>query len=422
MTMPKIFICYRREDSIWQAQRIYDNLVDHFGYESVVFDIDTIPLGADFRGYLNKEVGKCDILLAVIGDKWLEILKQRLDEPNDFVRIEIQAALEREIPVVPILVGGKSVPSEKDLPPELANLSYKQAAEVRAGADLQPHLKRLIDGLDRMFFERMPGKELEQKQVDKELKREETPKKYTNSIGMEFVLIPAGEFMMGSRLSAEELAQKYGDEAKWYEFEKPEHKVTICQPFYLQTTQVTQGQWQKVMDNNGSKFKGCGADCPVEQVSWEEVQSFIKKLNEMEGGRNYRLPTEAEWEYACRAASTTEYFFGDDPGKLGNHAWYADNSNYQTHPVGKKKPNAWGLYDMYGNVWEWVEDEWHNNYIQAPKDGRAWIDNPRCDTRVYRGGCWFSTARGCRSAARFIRWPGYRFDFLGFRLAGSVGL
>jgi hypothetical protein len=124
--MAKIFICYRREDSKGPAQWIYNNLVDHFGSESVVFDVDTIPLGTDFRKYLNKEVNKCDILLAVIGDQWKEILKQRLDEPNDFVRIEIQAALYREIPVVPILVGSTPMSSEKDLPQELAGLSYVQ--------------------------------------------------------------------------------------------------------------------------------------------------------------------------------------------------------------------------------------------------------------------------------------------------------
>lgn len=152
--MAKIFICYRREDSAYPAHQIYGNLTEHFGNESVIFDIDTIPFGIDFRDYLNKEVSKCDILLAVIGDKWLEILKQRLDEPNDFVRIEIQAALERDIPVVPILVGQASMPLEKNLPPQLTRLAYRNATEVRAGPDLQTHLKRLISGLDRLIVEK----------------------------------------------------------------------------------------------------------------------------------------------------------------------------------------------------------------------------------------------------------------------------
>jgi hypothetical protein len=167
--MSKIFLCYRRDDSEWPAQWIYNDLVKHFGSESVVWDIDTIPYGVDFREYLNKEVSKCDILLAVIGDKWLEILKQRSDQPNDFVRVEIQAALERGIPVVPILVGEKPVPNEEDLPPELANLSYTQAAKVRAGADLNTHLKRLVEGLDRRLSDLEAEEELKQKEIDNDV-------------------------------------------------------------------------------------------------------------------------------------------------------------------------------------------------------------------------------------------------------------
>jgi hypothetical protein len=170
MTMPKIFICYRREDSQWPAQWIYNDLTKHFGVESVVFDVDTIPPGTDFREYLNEEVSKCDILLTVIGDQWLEILKQRHDEPKDFVRIEIQAALEREIPVVPILVGKASVPNEKNLPPELAGLAYKQAAEVRVGSDLQNHLKRLIDRLDHALAEQEATRKAEEERKQKEAK------------------------------------------------------------------------------------------------------------------------------------------------------------------------------------------------------------------------------------------------------------
>ena len=169
MTVPKVFICYRREDSKWPAQLIYNDLTNHFGSGSVVFDVDTIPPGIDFREYLYKEVSKCDILLAIIGDQWLGILERRLGEPNDFVRIEIQAALERQIPVVPILVGKASVPNEKDLPPKLAGLAYMQAAEVHAGPDLQNHLKRLVSGLDRLLAQRKA--EEEQRRLEEEAKR-----------------------------------------------------------------------------------------------------------------------------------------------------------------------------------------------------------------------------------------------------------
>jgi hypothetical protein len=169
--MPKVFVSYRRDDSGYPAQQIYEVLAKHFGTESIVFDIDTIPLGADFRKYLNDQVGQCDILLAVIGDQWLDILNKRLDDPNDFVRIEIQAALERDIPVVPVLVGKAAVPSSQKLPPELAKLAYKQAAEVRAGADLKAHLKRLIDGLHHLFATMEDEEEKRKQAAEKERRR-----------------------------------------------------------------------------------------------------------------------------------------------------------------------------------------------------------------------------------------------------------
>ena len=414
--MAKIFICYRREDGKWPAQWIYNDLVNHFGSESVVFDVDTIPLGTDFREYLNNQVSKCDILLAVIGDQWIELLKQRIDQPKDFVRIEIQAALERNIPVVPVLVGEAPVPNEKNLPPELVKLAYSQATEVHAGPDLQTHLKRLMSGLDRLIAERKRKQKEEQK-------RGETPKTYTNAIGMEFVLIPAGNIMMGSHISPEEAVRKYGGIAELFKREHPQHKVTISEPFYLQATAVTQGQWEKVTGKNPSGFNKCGDDCPVEMVSWDDAQTFVEELNEIEGTDKYRLPTEAEWEYACRGVKiTTNFFFGNDVGNLGKYAWFESNSERKTLPVGQKEPNPWGLYDMHGNVWECVADDWHGNYDEAPTDGRAWIDDPRGASRVIRGGSWQDRARYCLSAFRFDVDPDSRYDTVGFRLARSVTL
>jgi formylglycine-generating enzyme required for sulfatase activity len=231
--------------------------------------------------------------------------------------------------------------------------------------------------------------------------------------GIEFVRIPAGDFMMGSNE---------------YEDEQPVHNVKIGTPFYLGKYPVTQKQWEEVMGNNPSSFKG--ADLPVESVSWDDVQEFIKRLNEREGTDKYRLPSEAEWEYACRAGTNTKYSFGDDESKLGDYAWYSGYSIYEewvknndkilkegrTHPVGQKKPNAWGLYDMHGNVWEWVQDRWHGNYEGAPSDGSAWEDGDS-SSRVVRGGGWYDGAGDCRSAARAGFDPGARSsNFVGFRL------
>ena len=226
---------------------------------------------------------------------------------------------------------------------------------------------------------------------------------WRNTIGIEFVLIQAGEFLMGSNSDKDSA--------------KPPHQVRISKPFYLGQYEMTQGQWQAVMGNNPSSFKG-DAMLPVENVSWEDVQEFLRRLNAREGGPKYRLPTEAEWEYAARAGTTTAYSFGDSERQLGGYAWCGEGT--ETHPVGQKKPNAWGLYDMHGNVWEWVQD-WYGPY----KAGAA-VDpaGPSSGSnRVYRGGSWFGSTWDCRSANRVSEVPsgrGYSDAVLGFRLLREV--
>jgi formylglycine-generating enzyme required for sulfatase activity len=177
---------------------------------------------------------------------------------------------------------------------------------------------------------------------------------------------------------------------------------------------VTQAQWEAVMENNPSRFQGWNH--PVENVSWNDVQEFIRRLKTKKWDERYRLPTEAEWEYACRAGTTTRYSFGDDANSLGRHAWHEDNSRGETHPVGRKEANAWGLYDMHGNVREWVLD-WFDDYSSAgtPDPGEP---SPG-GSRVYRGGGWNDGARLCRAASRSWGVPDSRRGDLGFRLALS---
>ena len=182
-------------------------------------------------------------------------------------------------------------------------------------------------------------------------------------------------------------------EAERDDDEGPVHKVTISQPFYLGKYEVTQGQWQAVMGDNPSHFSDCGATCPVENVSWDDVQGFIEELNLREGVRVYRLPTETEWEYAARAGTQTVYSFGNAVNRSGQYGWYGENSDGRPHPVGQKQPNGFGLYDIHGNVWEWVQDCWNASYAGAPRDGRAW-ESGECGRRVLRGGSWDSADRG----------------------------
>jgi formylglycine-generating enzyme required for sulfatase activity len=179
---------------------------------------------------------------------------------------------------------------------------------------------------------------------------------------------------------------------------------------------VTQEQWEAVMDKNPSYFKG--PKNPVEQVSWKDRQQFLGKLNAKSaaGGGKFQLPSEAQWEYACRAGSTTRYCFGDEESSLGEYAWYGANSGNKTHPVGEKKPNAWGLYDMHGNVTEWCQD-WYEDgyYAKSPKDDP--MGPAAGSARVRRGGGWFGTAGCCRSAFRYGGSPGLRNFNLGLRVS-----
>ena len=219
--------------------------------------------------------------------------------------------------------------------------------------------------------------------------------------GMEFVQIPAGEFLMGSE--SEEAVDR----------EQPVTRVRISQGFYLGKYEVTQGQWQAVMGSNPSFVKQCGPDCPVETVSWDDVQEFIRKLNAAMGEERYRLPTEAEWEYAARAGTS-----GDRYGNVDAIAWYVGdrgrgNSGRLTQPVGQKAPNAWGLHDMLGNVNEWVED-WYGDYPGGTvTDPRGPVSGSR---RVARGGSWSDIAWYCRASYRTYNSPGDRISILGFRL------
>lgn len=224
---------------------------------------------------------------------------------------------------------------------------------------------------------------------------------------MEFVLMPTEEFVMGSPK----------DEGGRYDSEGPTHKVSIKNPFYLGKYPVTQKQWVSVMGNNPSHFKG--DERPVENVSWSDVQRFIKKLNYMAGNDKYCLPSEAEWEYSCRAGTTTRFHFDDDELKLRDYSWYSSNSGNETHPVGQKKSNPWGLCDMHGNVWEWVQDRWHDNYEGAPSDGSSWEDGGSSN-RVRRGGGWFDYDRSCRSAIRFGDPVNFRYYGLGFRILRNL--
>lgn len=254
------------------------------------------------------------------------------------------------------------------------------------------------------------GHEVGQKQE----RLESFTEKLGKDVSLEMVAIPAGSFIMG----APKNEPNSGDS------ERPQHQVNVS-AFLMGKYPITQAQWKAVagfpqvkqkLELDPSGFKG--ANRPVEQVSWLDAVEFCARLSN-HTKREYRLPSEAEWEYACRAETTTTYYFGNDAAQLENYAWYSKNSGSETHPVGQKLPNGFGLFDMHGNVREWCEDDWHSNYTGAPKDGRAWIydnDNRSRPNKPRRGGSWFFEASVCRSAYRYYIVARDHWLDIGFRV------
>ena len=247
-------------------------------------------------------------------------------------------------------------------------------------------------------------------------------------VAMKLVLIPAGKFLMGSGVSAEQLARKYKTHAAWFTDEHPQREVTITRPFCMGATEVTQSQWRAVMGTEpwkGKIYAKEGGENAASWVSWDDASAFCRKLS-AKSGRAIRLPTEAEWEYACRAGSKTKYCFGDDASKLGDYAWYSKNAwkigEQYAHPVARKKPNAWGLYDMHGNVYQWCADYYDKRYYSAGGNTVDPTGPASGSSRVLRGGSFLGIDWHCRSALRYgIRInPDHRHYDIGFRVVLPV--
>ena len=250
--------------------------------------------------------------------------------------------------------------------------------------------------------DRMRAKVTAREQGEEPEPGEECEFNLTDDVTITMVWIPAGSYMMG-RQDGE---QDSNDD------EDPRHEVNLGYGFWMGKYEVTQAQWEAVTGSNPSYFDGDNR--PVETVSWDNIHEDF--LSQIENG--FRLPSESEWEYACRAETDTRFYWGDDSDhdEIGDYAWYTSNSNSQTHDVGQKRPNTFGLYDMSGNVWEWCEDVWHGNYNGAPADGSDWTQGGAQHYRVLRSGSWSDNPWHCRSALRSRNSPSHRTSSYGFRL------
>jgi formylglycine-generating enzyme required for sulfatase activity len=381
------------------------------------------------------------------GRKWSEAIVQAIGESSlmllvfstsantsDHIGREVEIAAKKRLPILPFRVD--------DVQPSGA-LEYYLATPHWLDAMTPPmeqHLNQLVVSVKRLLpippgettpaHQTVPASPMPEPPVAPPANEisarapDDGPLVLTNQVGIELVYVPAGEFMMGSQ--------------DWGNDEKPAHQVTIRNWFYMGKYPVTQAQWRQVMGYNPSEFKG--DNLPVDGISWLDAQQFTLKLCAMNDGFIYRFPSEAEWEYACRAGTT-----GDHAGNLDSMAWYGNNSGReylhlaerrwseenewkdnwkriedngnQAHPVGQKQPNAFGLYDMHGNVGELCQDNWHDNYDGAPTDGSAWLGGS--SSRVSRGGTWKSDAEAVRSACRV--WTPAAVDLYGLRLVAVRG-
>jgi formylglycine-generating enzyme required for sulfatase activity len=505
----KIFINYRRDDSISTAGRLHDRLAQAFGRKNLFMDVDHIPAGVDFVDYLPSQVAACDVFLAVIGPNWLdakdEIGRRRFDNSDDFVAVEIAAALARNIRVIPVLVDGARLPKADKLPDAIKPLIRRNAVEVRNtnfGRDAdalvdkvrealkspRPGMRQsalarlmaivagsatvlLLMGWIGLYYMGVPVWIPWTRPDGSETKRADTTAPKAKNDGEhaeagakaagpdpalavkpgsghsfrdrrldgqpcptcpEMIVVPAGDLMMGSPETERGRSNEEG----------PQHPVTIANALAIGKFSITRGEFAAFVRETGHRTDGgCGVlsgsewkyqpdrswrspsfdqddQHPVVCVNWHDANTFAAWLSK-KVGKVYRLLTEAEREYAARAGTTTRYSFGDDRAWLSEYAWYEANAGGATHPVGEKKPNAFGLFDMHGNVWAWCEDTWHSDYRGAPNDGSAWLtdDTPH---RVLRGGSWYRPANGLRSAFRISLLPGERYNDIGFRLAREL--
>jgi formylglycine-generating enzyme len=258
-----------------------------------------------------------------------------------------------------------------------------------------------------------------------EQKKVDTPKTLiTNTIGMKLKLIPAGEFQMGATRSSAQLASLFEMGSEYFDDESPRHRVRISKPFYLQTTELTQGQWESVMGTSpwtGKDYVKEGSDYAASYVSWDDAGEFCRKLSAKEGVE-YRLPREGEWEYASRGGSTSMYSFGDSLGSLKHYAWYSENAadagDIYAHRAGQKRANGFGLYDMHGNVYEWCSDWFGNDYYKSSPASDP--EGPSAGSfRVFRGGGWGDSPLNVRSALRLWGSPDDRGSRMGFRVLRS---
>jgi formylglycine-generating enzyme required for sulfatase activity len=437
--MSKVFISYRRDDSAGYAHAIHSRLVQHFSKDQVFMDVDTVEPGVDFVRAIEKAVGECDVLVVLIGKRWVGEPggTSRLDNTKDYVRLEVSTALARDIRVIPVLVDGMTMPNEDSLPPPVQPITRRNAIEIsntRFNYDVEQLVTAVRKVLASSEAKRKPDEDnLRRIEEERRLARQEATKLESapqkeegklkpgtvfrdtlkdGSQGPEMVVVPAGMFKMGDMQGSPD--------------EGPVHTVRIAKPFAVGRYPITFDEYDWFTSATGRPSphdQGWGRGRqPAINVSWNGAVEYAKWLS-TQTGKRYRLPTEAEWEYAARAGTKTNYWWGNEMKSRmancrgGDSRW----GGKQTSPVGSFQPNPFGLYDTAGNVFEYVEDCWHENYEGAPTDGSAWLEanGGDCGSRVTRGGSWYANPVNLHASFRVWN-PVDGHYTIGFRLAQDL--
>lgn len=409
--MSRIFICYRRRENRKDAMVLFEVLAQHFGTNAVFVDVAGIAQGVNCQERVDRTLDTCRVVLLLMGQNWAAIKdesgKPRLDDPHDRVRVLVASALRRNIPLIPVFIEGARMPRPHRLPPQLADLARQQGIALDR-ENRRAQIAHLVAALERWVKPRADAALPRTQPRAGEVFRDAPD-------APEMVVIPAGEFVMGSPAKEQGRSDNEG----------PQRRVWIAQAFAVGRFAVTFDEWDACVAAGGCTHQpadeGWGrGKRPVINVSWDDAQQYMRWLSN-KTGKQYRLLSEAEWEYAARAGSTMAYPWGNAPGS--NWANFRDSgsrwSGKQSAPVGSFEANAFGLHDMIGNVWEWTQDCWNAGYRSAPADGRPWQSGD-CARRVLRGGSWSSVPGIARCAHRLRIGLGNRGCGVGFRLARTL--
>ncbi|WP_338415682.1 SUMF1/EgtB/PvdO family nonheme iron enzyme [uncultured Sphaerotilus sp.] len=425
--MAGIFISYRRDDSAAQARAVWERLCRELGREHVFMDVDGIDPGDDFTEVIDRQLEGCQVMLVMMGAKWHNAVdphgRLRLHNRHDFVRYEVETALRRRIKLVPVLIDNTPPPLEEHLPVELHPLLRRQGLELDFRRHTEAALQRLVEVSRKALVLPDPPSRAAWMHDEGTDQYGRWCEFKVGKVVQRMRWIEPGTFWMGSPTNE---AERQDNELR--------HRVVLTQGYWLADTACTQALWEEIVGANRSEFQG-DPQLPVEEVSWSEVTDlFLAKLNARVPGLNLELPTEAQWEYACRAGTTTPFSFGEQitsgqvnyDGSRPYNGGGKGPSLQRTVPVKALSANSWGLHQMHGNVLEWCADTFEPYASEAVQDPVFSMDRPIAalhHMHVLRGGSCFENGSECRSASRHQSWRSERNDIfgshhaVGFRLA-----